>query len=115
VLLEAPEADGLAVTVLVTVGVVDWLADDEQPATARQRSAAAEAAPENTALENTACPSSTRRLARRPAIMTTERASRLAPHRNWVYGGSHIRRQPPADVSSALVWVAGAVADWRAR
>ena len=52
-LLEAPEADGLAVTVLVTVGVADGLADDEQPATARQMSAAAEAAPENTALGNT--------------------------------------------------------------
>jgi hypothetical protein len=55
--LEAAEADGVAVTVLVMVGVADGLADDEQPATARQMSAAAEAAPENTALGNTACPS----------------------------------------------------------
>ena len=54
--LEEPGAVGLAVTVLVTVGVVGWLADDEQPATARQMSAAAEAAPENTALENTGVP-----------------------------------------------------------
>ena len=55
--LEAPGAVGLAVTVVVVAGAVGWLADDEQPATARQMSAAAEAAPENTALGNTACPS----------------------------------------------------------
>jgi hypothetical protein len=52
--LEAPEDVGLAVTVVVCV--VGWLADDEQPATARQMSAAAEAAPENTALGNTGVP-----------------------------------------------------------
>jgi hypothetical protein len=51
--LVPPEAVGLAVTVVAAVGVVGWLADDEQPATARQMSAAAEAAPENTALGNT--------------------------------------------------------------
>jgi hypothetical protein len=91
-LLEAPEADGPTVTVLVTVGVADGLADDEQPATAaRQLSAAAETAPENTALGNTACPSCTRRLVHRPAIMTTGRATWLAPHRRWVYGGLRSR------------------------
>jgi hypothetical protein len=66
--LEAPGAVGLAVTVVVVAGVVGWLADDEQPATARQMSAAAEAAPENTAFGNTGVPFVTRRLARRPQL-----------------------------------------------
>ena len=111
--LEAAGADGVAVTVVVVAGAAGWLADDEQPATARQMSAAAEAAPENTALGNTGvpfvnaapcAPSSNYDDRAGPLVGATPKVGDGGAMAVHVCGASF-----PADVGNAVVWVAGAV------